>query len=66
MTPTTIKTTGGEYLPIEMHKVRTVQKLNLLPVEERLQAMESAGFNTFLLQNISFPRCLSARTAWCR
>ncbi|MCU0782058.1 MAG: beta-eliminating lyase-related protein, partial [Akkermansiaceae bacterium] len=51
MTPTTIKTTSGEYLPIEMHKVRTVQKLNLLPVEERLQAVEGAGFNTFLLQN---------------
>ena len=51
MTPTSIKTTSGEYLPIEMHKVRTVQKLNLLPVDERLQAMEGAGFNTFLLQN---------------
>lgn len=51
MTPTTIKTTSGEYLPIEMHKVRTVQKLNLLPVEDRLRAVEGAGFNTFLLQN---------------
>jgi len=34
-----------------MHKVRVVQKLNLLPVEERLKAVEGAGYNTFLLQN---------------
>jgi tryptophanase len=34
-----------------MHKVRVVQKLNLLPVEQRLASMEGAGFNTFLLQN---------------
>lgn len=46
-----IKMTSGEYLPLEMHKVRVVQKLNLLPVDERLKAMEGAGFNTFLLQN---------------
>ncbi|MHB8902800.1 MAG: tryptophanase [Thermoguttaceae bacterium] len=42
---------SGEYVPLEMHKVRVVQKLNLLPVEERLTAMEGAGYNTFLLQN---------------
>ena len=34
-----------------MHKVRVVQKLNLLPVEERLRAIQEAGNNTFLLQN---------------
>jgi tryptophanase len=34
-----------------MHKVRIVQKLNLLPVEERLRAVEQAGFNSFLLKN---------------
>ena len=38
-------------VPLEMHKVRVVQKLNLLPVEERLKAIQSAGNNTFLLQN---------------
>ena len=42
---------SGEYVPLEMHKVRVVQKLNLLPVEERLQSVEGAGYNTFLLQN---------------
>jgi tryptophanase len=28
-----------------------VQRINLLPVEERLQSMSEAGFNTFLLKN---------------
>ncbi|WP_233129814.1 tryptophanase [Domibacillus epiphyticus] len=34
-----------------MHKVRIVQKLNLPPIERRLEAMKEAGFNTFLLKN---------------
>ncbi len=51
MTANTIKITTGEYLPIEMYKVRTVQKLTLLPVDERLRAIEEAGFNSFGLQN---------------
>ncbi len=38
-------------VPLEMHKVRVVQKLNLLPVEERLRAIQEAGNNTFLLKN---------------
>ena len=38
-------------VPLEMHKVRMVQKLNLLPVEERLRKIQDAGNNTFLLQN---------------
>jgi len=38
-------------LPLEMHKVRIVQKLNLLPIDERLKAMQEAGNNTFLLRN---------------
>ena len=38
-------------VPLEMHKVRVVQKLNLLPVGERLRAIQEAGNNTFLLQN---------------
>ena len=40
-----------EQVPLEMHKVRVVQKLYLLPVEERQKRMEEAGNNTFLLQN---------------
>ncbi len=42
---------SGEQIPLEMHKVRIVQKLSLLPVEERLAAIREAGNNTFLLQN---------------
>lgn len=38
-------------LPLEMHKVRIVQKLNLLPIEERLKRIQEAGNNTFLLRN---------------
>jgi len=42
---------SGETLPLEMHKVRIVQKLQLLPAKQRLQAISAAGNNTFLLQN---------------
>lgn len=38
-------------VPLEMHKVRMIQKLSLLPVEERLKKIQEAGNNTFLLQN---------------
>jgi tryptophanase len=41
----------GESVPLEMHKVRIVQKLNLLPVDERFGCATAAGNNTFLLQN---------------
>ena len=35
-------------VPLEMHKVRVVQKLSLHPVEERKNLMQEAGNNTFL------------------
>ena len=38
-------------VPMEMHKVKIVQKLNLLPARQRLEKMYEAGFNTFLLHN---------------
>lgn len=41
----------GKTVPLEMHKVRVVQKLNLPPVEERLENIKEAGNNTFLLLN---------------
>ena len=41
----------NEQIPLEMHKVRIVQKLELPPVERRLKAMNEAGNNTFLLKN---------------
>ena len=40
-----------EPIPLEMHKVRIVQKLNLLPTDERLQKMKDSGYNTFQLHN---------------
>ena len=46
-----VKFFSGEQVPLEMHKVRIVQKLNLVPVEQRLAAITEAGNNTFLLQN---------------
>ena len=46
-----IKFFKEDNLPLEMHKVRIVQKLNLLPIEKRLEAIKEAGNNTFLLRN---------------
>ena len=40
-----------QQVPLEMHKVRVVQKLFLPTVEERVAKMNAAGNNTFLLQN---------------
>ncbi|NLE37871.1 MAG: tryptophanase, partial [Pirellulaceae bacterium] len=51
MSDNTVRFASGEYIPLEMHKVRVVQKLSLLPIEQRLRAIEEAGYNTFLLQN---------------
>jgi tryptophanase len=45
-----VKLTDGTQLPIEMHKVRIVQKTRLAPVGERLRAIEEGGYNTFLLR----------------
>ncbi|HHV28192.1 MAG TPA: tryptophanase [Clostridium sp.] len=41
----------GGNVPLEMHKVRIVQKLNLVTIERRLEAINEAGNNTFLLKN---------------
>jgi len=46
-----IKFFTGENIPLEMHKVRIVQKLNLQNVERRFEAIKEAGNNTFLLKN---------------
>ena len=37
----------GNPVPLEMHKVRIVQKLDLVPVDRRLKAITEAGNNTF-------------------
>ena len=41
----------GNPVPLEMHKVRIVQKLNLPDIDVRLKNIREAGNNTFLLQN---------------
>lgn len=38
-------------IPMEMHKVKIVQQLKLLPADERLKKMNAAGYNTFQLHN---------------
>jgi tryptophanase len=48
---TDVKFYGRDSVPLEMHKVRIVQKLNLIPVDERVKAVTEAGNNTFLLKN---------------
>lgn len=46
---TGIKFSNGMSIPVELHKVRVVQKLHLKPVEERYKAIEKGGYNTFQL-----------------
>ena len=46
-----IKFYDHEPIPMEMHKVKIVQQLNLLPADQRLSKMRKAGFNTFRLHN---------------
>ena len=48
---TVVKFYNRKPVPMEMHKVKIVQKLNLLPAKQRLEKMKEAGFNTFLLHN---------------
>jgi tyrosine phenol-lyase len=44
-----VKFFSGEDIPLELHKVRIVQKLNLVPIERRLEALKEGGFNSFRL-----------------
>lgn len=45
-----VRLSNGKVLPMEMHKVRIVQQTTLPPVARRLQAIQEAGYNTFLLR----------------
>lgn len=44
-----VKFFSGKNIPVELHKVRIVQKLYLKMIEERYRAINEAGYNTFLL-----------------
>lgn len=46
---TTVKFFSGKEIPLEMHKVRVVQSLNLVPVDRRIEAIKEGGYNSFLL-----------------
>ena len=45
-----IQLSNGKTIPIEMHKIKIVQQTRLPAAAERLRAMETAGYNTFLLR----------------
>lgn len=45
-----VRLSTGREIPIEMHKVRIVQKTSLAPVSERLKAIAEGGYNTFSLR----------------
>jgi len=45
-----MKLSTGKEIPIEMHKVRVIQRTNLVPIDRRLEAMEQGGYNTFSLR----------------
>ncbi|MDR2147935.1 MAG: tryptophanase [Tannerella sp.] len=49
MSNSQVKFYSGESIPLELHKTRIVQKLHLVPIERRLQALYEGGFNTFQL-----------------
>ncbi len=44
-----VKFYSGKEIPLELHKVRIVQKLYLQPIERRLDAINESGYNTFQL-----------------
>jgi tyrosine phenol-lyase len=46
-----IRLSNGSEIPIEMHKIRIVQKVRLAPTRERFRAMEEGGYNTYLLRS---------------
>lgn len=46
-----VKLSNGKVIPMEMHKIKIVQQTFLPAIEERIEAIQSAGFNTFLLKS---------------
>ncbi|PID82254.1 MAG: tryptophanase [Clostridiales bacterium] len=46
-----IKFFNGAEIPVEMHRAKVIQKLTLLPIEERKKYLKQAGNNQFLLKN---------------
>ena len=44
-----ITLSNGRQVPMEMHKIKIVQKMYLLPAAQRLECLRAVGYNTFLL-----------------
>ncbi len=45
-----VRLSNGKQIPVEAHKVKIIQRTDLPPVDQRLAAIEQAGYNTFLLR----------------
>jgi tryptophanase len=45
-----IRLSTGKVIPVEMHKVRIIQRTTLPSIRRRIEAMGEAGYNTFLLR----------------
>lgn len=46
-----VKSSKGDNLFIDGYRIRVIEKLHLPSIDERLKAIEEAGWNTFLLKN---------------
>jgi len=45
-----VRLSNGKQIPVEAHKVKIVQRTDLPSADQRLRAIEEAGYNTFLLR----------------
>jgi tyrosine phenol-lyase len=46
-----MKLSTGKEIPVEMHKTRMLQKINLAPAHVRLESIREGGYNTFLMKS---------------
>jgi tryptophanase len=46
-----IKLSDGREIPVEMHRIKVLQHTRLIPVDERLKAIQDGGYNTFSLRS---------------
>ena len=46
-----VKLSDGSYMPIEMHRVSTVHPIRLIPVEDRVAALDEAGNCSYNLKS---------------
>ncbi|MHC1770904.1 MAG: tryptophanase [Flexilinea sp.] len=46
-----VKLSDGRTIPMEMHKIKIVQRTNLPTADERIKAIREAGYNTFLMRS---------------